>query len=364
MLSSSIFAGSADIEGVAAGTRRILAPEVSDSVALIQQALVAIGMELPESGVDGGFGNETGGAVSGFKADRGLSPSDPVVGPGTTLRLDLEVAYLDGNPSDPLALDAKALSLDPIFAGVLENRLAEPSVGQKVIDFFEFGDRLCFRASFLFDNFIAIHLGRFIEPFIFNDFCANRGPCTADDFFDRTPGSTDYVDFLLAHNPTVDPVRIGDLGQRRRPDMVTHRPPEEWWEIKPMSVGGAVAAWVKLNEIIPNYAARGLPYQPGRSYRPTSDIILGRFITPQGEKLDLILNVRHKVPGLLFWLLCVKGDYVAYFNRVRLAAGIAALLVALAELLIPAAEAAGALAAIQEIIQGLGIAALPTLLPR
>ena len=66
--------------------------------------------------------------------------------------------------------------------------------------------------------------------------------------------------------------------------------------------------------------------------------MLGRFLTPQGEKLDLILSVRAKAPGLLFWELCVKGDYVLYFNRVRLAAGIAALLVALAEILVPAAE--------------------------
>ena len=150
MLSSSIFAGSADLEGVAAGTRRILAPEVSDTVALVQQALLAVGMELLESGVDSAFGDETGQAVSMFKADRALSPSDPVVGPGTTRRLDLEVAYLDGNPSDPVGLDARALSLDPFFAGVLELRVPEPRIGQKVIDFFQLGDRLCFRASFLF----------------------------------------------------------------------------------------------------------------------------------------------------------------------------------------------------------------------
>ena len=79
--------------------------------------------------------------------------------------------------------------------------------------------------------------------------------------------------------------------------------------------------------------------QPG----PTPEIVLGRFLTPQGEKLDLILSVRAKAPGLLFWELCVKGDYVLYFNRVRLAAGIAALLVALAEILVPAAESARSL---------------------
>ena len=364
MLSSSIFQGNADLEGIAAGTRRMLAPEASDSVGRIQQALLAVGSALPEAGVDNKFGDETGRIVSAFKADRALSPSDPVVGPGTTRRLDLEVSYLDGNPSDPGSLDAKTLSLDPFFAGVLEQRLANPGIGQKVIDLFEAGDRFCFRASFLFDNFIAISLGRFIEPFVFKDFCARRGPCSADDFFDKNPGSTDYVDFLLAHNPALDPVRIGELGQLRRPDMLTHRPPHEWWEIKPASVSGAVAAWIKFNTIIPNYAERGLPYLPGRSYKPSPEIVLGKFITPEGEKLDLVLSLQHKAPGLIFWTLCVKGDYVAYFNRVRIAAGIAALMVALAEVLIPAAELAGVVAAIQEIAQGLGLAVLPVLLQR
>jgi hypothetical protein len=154
------------------------------------------------------------------------------------------------------------------------------------------------------------HFGRFIEPFIFDDFYARRGPCTGDDFFDRSPGSTDYVDFLLAHNPAADPVRIGELARRRRPDMLTHRPPHEWREIKPASVFGAIDAWIKLNEIIPNYAERGLPYQPGRSYRPTPEIVLGRFITLEGEKLDLILMVTHKAPGLLFWQLREGADLV------------------------------------------------------
>jgi hypothetical protein len=100
-------------------------PEVSDSVALIQEALVAIGMDLPIGGVDDAFGDETGTAVSDFKSDRNILPSDPVVGPGTVQRLDLELSYLEGATADPSVLDAKALSLDPFFAGVLENRFAD-----------------------------------------------------------------------------------------------------------------------------------------------------------------------------------------------------------------------------------------------
>ena len=109
MLTSSIFARNQDLEGVAAGVRTIRSPETSDSVALIQQALLAVEMELPTAGVDDNFGDETGAAVSAFKADRIVLPSDPVVGPGTTRRLDLEVTYLDLNPTDPAGLDAKVL---------------------------------------------------------------------------------------------------------------------------------------------------------------------------------------------------------------------------------------------------------------
>jgi hypothetical protein len=364
MLISSIFAGNSDLERVAAGVRRIMAPETSDSVARIQQALIAVGLELATAGVDDNFGAETGVAVSAFKADRGISPSDPVVGPGTTKRLDLEVAYLDLNPSNAENLDAKALSLDPFFAGVLEVQLARPDIGQKVIDLFQLGDSFCFRASLLFDNFIARSLGRFIEPFIFDDYCVRRGPCTSDDFFDLAPGSTNYVDFLLARNPNANPVLVGSLHNQRRPDILSHRAPTEWWELKPMSVFSAIESWKKFNSIISNYAAAGLPYKPGQSYKPTPEILLKAFFTPEGENLDLILQLRHAAPGLVFWTLCVKGDYVAYFNRVRVAVGIAALLAALAEVLIPAAEAAGVVAAIREIAVGLGAASLPILTPR
>ena len=106
--------------------------------------------------------------------------------------------------------------------------------------------------------------------------------------------------------------------------------------------------------------ASGLPYQAGRNYEPT-DVVLGRFLTPEGEKLDLILALRRQAPGLIFYTLCVKGDYVAYFNRVRLAAGIAALLVAMSEVLVPAAELVGVLATLNEILASIGVVAAPLL---
>jgi peptidoglycan hydrolase-like protein with peptidoglycan-binding domain len=59
--------------------------------------------------VDGTFGVDTGAAVSQFKVDNGLSPSDPVVGVGTMTTLDeLNVriqSIVDKKPSTDLADD-------------------------------------------------------------------------------------------------------------------------------------------------------------------------------------------------------------------------------------------------------------------
>ncbi len=361
MLQSNLLGYSADAVSVAEGARTIFAPEDSDTVALVQIALLGIGFSLPDSGVDGVFGTETGEVIKEFKKNRLLSPSDPVVGVGTMRRLDMEFAYLEGNSQDPSSLDATCLSLDAVQAGFLENQLAEPSVGQKVIDFFQLGDKFCFRPSMLFDNFIAIALGRFLEEKVFQDFCARRGPCTTEDFFDRDLNAAPYTAYLKAHNPLIPPSSIDELASIRRPDIITNRDPVEWWEVKPSSIFSAIDAWDKFNKIIPAYASRGLPYLPGRSYSPTPEIILGTFLTPEGENLRLILSLRAKAPGLIFWELCIRGDYVSYFNRVRIAAGIAALLIALAEILLPAAEAAAAIAALKEALAAIGIVVFPIL---
>jgi hypothetical protein len=149
------------------------------------------------------------------------------------------------------------------------------------------------------------------------------------------------------------------LAGKRRPDILTHRSPREWYEIKPASIPGAIGAWIKFNSIIADYAVRGLPYLPGTAYVPTAEIFLAGFVTPAGESLEVVLEPRRRAPGLIFWTLCIKGDYVAYFNRVRLAAGILAILVALAMVLLPAAEAAAVAAAVAEIATGLGVILAP-----
>src|SRR4051812_46734129 len=109
MLSSSLFLASADLASVEGGGRRMLSPETSESVGLVQQALLSIGEVLPRAGIDENFGTETGSAVSRYKVDRLLSPSDPVVGRGTIRRLDAELCYLEDKVSDPAGLDTKTL---------------------------------------------------------------------------------------------------------------------------------------------------------------------------------------------------------------------------------------------------------------
>ena len=251
------------------------------------------------------------------------------------------------------------LTLDPLQAGALENSLGDLTIGQKVLDVWDLGDRICFRPSFLFDRFIAQAFGRYIEPLVFANFCERCPVCSADDFLDEA-GPLNYTAFLKPRNPAVPSARIDELTNKRRPDILSHRDPKVWYEIKPHSIWGAIEADLKLNEIPKLYAERGLPYKAGTNYAPT-DIVLGRFLTPEGEKLDLILSLRREAPGLIFYILCVKGDYVAYFNRVRIAVGVAALLVALAEVLVPAAELGGVLATLNEMLQALGIAAAPLL---
>lgn len=359
MLVSQLFAGNADLELVAAGGRRMLEPEQSDSVALVQIALVAIGFELKLAGIDENFGQETGDAVVRFKTDRGLFPNDPVVGPRTIQRLDLEIAWLEGGGLsgllDSVSLDTKTLMLDPVQVGFVENQIGDFSLGQRVMDIFELGDRICFRPSFLFDLFIARTFGQYIERRIFDEsFCVLNGPCTSDDFLDEA-GSLNYTAFLKPRNPAVPPAKIDELADERRPDIISHRLPREWYEIKPHSISGAIGARLKLNAIPKLYKDRNLPYLPGTTYEPV-DLVLQKFITPEGEKLDLILHLTRPAKGLVFYALCVKGDYITYFNRVRIAVGVAALLAAMLEFAPVAAEAAAAAAAFQELLTALGIA--------
>ena len=88
------------------------------------------------------------------------------------------------------------------------------------------------------------------------------------------------------------------------------------------------------------------------------ELHLADLVGPNGENLEAYIEVTWGGPAMLFWTLCLKGDLVEYFNRFCLSVGIAAVVAALIDGLLPAAEAGGAIIAIRQFVQTLG-AVLP-----
>jgi Putative peptidoglycan binding domain len=116
-LRSARLSGDPVLEQCLAGEHRMLAPEENLSVMRVQEALVKLG--FAPGTPDGIFGAATGAAVSAYKQSRALSPSDPVVGPGTSKGLDDEVFF------DPPELDPDFPELAPFVA----KHVVEPFVG-------------------------------------------------------------------------------------------------------------------------------------------------------------------------------------------------------------------------------------------
>ena len=97
-LNSARFSGDRILEQCAAGTFRMFAGQESLSVLRVQEALTTLGYSPGK--LDGVFGSGTGDAVTAFKINQGLHPSDPVVGPGTSRALDAAV-FVDSALLDP-----------------------------------------------------------------------------------------------------------------------------------------------------------------------------------------------------------------------------------------------------------------------
>src|SRR5262249_46605565 len=135
-------------------------------------------------------------------------------------------------------------------------------------------------------------------------------------------------------------------------------------EIKPFTPTGVRDGLEKLALFRVSYPAMGFPYRPGTIYiPPPREILMRQFVTDGGENLDVLLVVVRPVPGLLFYQICVRGDFVLYFNRVRVIAGALAILAALAAEALAAAEGAAVIALIQELAVAFGVT-LPVLTPR
>ncbi|MVN74711.1 hypothetical protein GO988_00045 [Hymenobacter sp. HMF4947] len=364
MLQSSLIGGSADLAAVAAGARRIQAPENSDAVARIQQALICCGFELPSSGIDGHFGDETGRAVVAFKTARNLFPNDPVVGVGTTARLDLEVAYLEGVECEDVFEQPPILASDSYFGGILDNLHPDRGIPDKILRFFELSDEFCFPLSPLFGTQVSSLLGRLVEPKFKDDYCQLQAPCTTNDFFDIANSPQPYTDFLRTHNPAVPEATIVATGSSVRPDIMRHSANlPDWYEIKPLSPSGVTEWLLKARQLNANYLGT-FPYLPGKRYNPSREIELGTFFTIEGENLQIFIEPSRPALGMILYRICVRGDYVKYFNRVRLTAGILAILVALAPELLAVGATAAEVAAFVETITALAAqvgAVLPAL---
>lgn len=118
VMRSARLSGDGVLDKCHAGTHRMMEPEQNLSVMRVQEGLSALGFFGGE--LDGIFGPLTGAAVSSFKEFHELSPTDPVVGTGTSGTLDEELFV------DPPALD-------PAFgevAGFVARHMVEPFVGQ------------------------------------------------------------------------------------------------------------------------------------------------------------------------------------------------------------------------------------------
>lgn len=115
-----------------AGNHRMLAPEQNLSVMRVQEGLRALGFF--DGTLDGIFGPLTGAAVSTYKSSRGLSPTDPVVGPGTSSALDADL-FVDPPSLDPafgeLAGFVVGHHVEPFVALELAPLLATPLDSQR-----------------------------------------------------------------------------------------------------------------------------------------------------------------------------------------------------------------------------------------
>ncbi len=367
MLQSSLIGGSDDLNFVASRGRVIKAPESSDAVVRIQSALICLGFELPEAGIDGVFGEEVSSAIVAFKTDRGIFPNDPAVGEGTTKRLDLEIAYLEGVTGEDVLEEPRVLASDPFFGGILDTLHPDRSIPDKILEFFRITiDEFCFPLNDLFGTVVSSMVGRLVERPIADDYCKLQGPCVGEDFFDLDANAQiAYTNFLRTRNPLIPEATIIAIGSSVRPDILRHRNDfQEWYEIKPLSPSGVTEFLIKGKQLRANYDST-FPYLPGKKYTPSRQIPLklGFF---EGDKLEIFIDAIRPATGMILYRICVKGDYVRYFRRVGFIAGILAILAFLLPEILAGGAAAGEVAAFSETILGLAArfgVALPTLVP-
>ena len=78
----------------------------------------------------------------------------------------------------------------------------------------------------------------------------------------------------------------------------------------------------------------GLPYVPGRTYKPTPFIPIGTF-NILGIDVTVSLGVARRFEGLIDYQLCIKGNLVELLARIALAALVAMILAQIVARLAP-----------------------------
>lgn len=129
-LRSPWFSKDPTLEKCFEGKHRMLASEEGLAVMRVQAALIELGYALGSAGADGIFGNGTGQAVTAYKTDKGLSPNDPVVGPGTMKALDDDL-FFEPPEEDPrfgqFSLWVGSRQLDSLVGQELNRMMGAPS---------------------------------------------------------------------------------------------------------------------------------------------------------------------------------------------------------------------------------------------
>lgn len=237
------------------------------------------------------------GRISGFERGESALFFDPLT--GIHLIDDLGLRDLEQSFSDDI------LSAEPVAAGPTQT--------------------LCFPPGSVAGSLRGMQFGIIAERLIHDDYCQQMSCHPANDYFDRTGSSVEYLTFLQSHNPGLRP-HYRELRRWRRPDILSHRPPRhEWYEIKPLSWWGMVDFADKFVNITRYMTRHGLPYIPGLAYNPTPFIPIGTF-TIVGINLEVSLGVARRTAGLIDYQLCIRGNLVELFARIALAALIAAIL--------------------------------------
>ncbi len=352
-----------------AGGARMPAGDCGVDVArTVQQALLALGMQLPQLDFDDPLDDDTQRTIAQYRVSRDL-PGGQIIDGYLIRRLDLELSFLEGACSaelaDILPNDRHLMRLDPYLAAVTARRLDLPHFDtgmlEKLRRDMELSNRLCLRLSLDLGSKIAQWFAEDIaEPKIFSDFVKVDGPANGV-FLDISKSFAPYRSFIVTHNQSNFALeKLLEIAGRSRPDILSHRPPDfSWYEIKPMSASGIKDSLDKMVKLLAIYLP--LPYRPGRRYNPTRRIEIDTFFAKTGERITVFLEVERTAPGLIFWALCLEGDVIEYFNRFKIVAGLLQILLALCLLLPVEGVAAGIAAEAATVIRLIAAAAGLTL---